>query len=534
MNRSTITLGDQPVRSNTTMSVVRAVRARKPASWWSASELPAFLEAKHCRRVANFALMVTVLIVVVVLVDYFAIGDDKVRSGNRGTQAIAFAISAALFLVARSQRFSHSLVLKLSLVYEVLLCAVLSVGAQWFTATVQGTFVTMTLTCVVIAIFPLIVPTPPLQTFIAALASAATGPLALTVVAWLGVLTPHMDDYLVVSVFHAISVIVAVYGSRLIYGLNRDVAEARELGSYRLEESLGKGGMGEVWRARHRLLARPAAIKLVRLDVSLHNRARATDRLMQRFEREAQVTASLTSPHTVGLFDFGLNDEGTFYYVMELLDGLDLDILVVKYGPVPAERVVHILTQVCKSLAEAHDSGLVHRDIKPANLMVCRYGHEFDFVKVLDFGLVKSDHKGVEEDVHLTAENAVSGTPAYMAPEQVLGDRPIDGRTDIYALGCVGFWLLTGRLVFEGETAIKTMMLHVQATPPSPSEYSELPIPEALERLILSCLEKDPAQRPRTADDLAESLAACPVETPWAPVRARQWWDLNQPDAAIG
>ena len=193
-----------------TMPVVRAAPARKPASWWSASELPAYLEAKHCRRVANFALMVAVLVVVVVLVDYFAIGDDTARSGNINTQAVVFAMSAALFLVARSHRFSHSLVMKLSLVYEVILCAVLSVGAQWFIAAQQGTFVTITLTCIVIAIFPLIVPTPPLQTFIAALASAATGPLALTVVARLGVLTPHLDDYLVVSVFHAISVIVAV------------------------------------------------------------------------------------------------------------------------------------------------------------------------------------------------------------------------------------------------------------------------------------------------------------------------------------
>ena len=527
MNRSTITLGDQPVRSNTTMSVVRAVRARKPASWWSASELPAFLEAKHCRRVANFALMVTVLIVVVVLVDYFAIGDDKVRSGNRGTQAVGFAISAALFLVARSHRFSHSLVLKLSLVYEVLLCAVLSVGAQWFTATVQGTFVTMTLTCVVIAIFPLIVPTPPLQTFIAALASAATGPLALTVVAWLGVLTPHLDDYLVVSVFHSISVIVAVYGSRLIYGLNRDVAEARELGSYRLEESLGKGGMGEVWRARHRLLARPAAIKLVRLDTSLNNRALSTDHLMQRFEREAQVTASLTSPHTVGLFDFGLNDEGTFYYVMELLDGLDLDILVVKYGPVPAERVVHILTQVCKSLAEAHDSGLVHRDIKPANLMVCRYGHEFDFVKVLDFGLVAL---GPERSVDskLTTEDLAAGTPGFMPPELAAGGQA-DGRADIYSLGCVAFWLLTGRLVFDAASPMAMIAAHMKEPPPRPSSCAEIEIPPALDDMVLSCLEKDPGKRPQSANALIEKLGACKLEAQWTQARARQWWETHRP-----
>jgi serine/threonine-protein kinase len=473
--------------------------------------------------------MVTFLIVVVVLVDSFAIGDNKLRSGNRGTQAVAFAISSALFLVARGHRFSHSLVLKLSLVYEVLLCAVLSVGAQWFTATVQGTFVTMTLTCVVIAIFPLIVPTPPLQTFIAALISAATGPLALTVVAWLGVLTPQMDDYLVVSVFHSISVVVAVYGSRLIYGLNRDVAEARELGSYRLEERLGIGGMGEVWRARHRLLARPAAIKLVRLDASLDNRAPATGRLMQRFEREAQVTASLTSPHTVGLFDFGLNDEGTFYYVMELLDGLDLETLVDKYGPVPAERAVHILTQACKSLAEAHDSGLVHRDIKPANLMVCRYGHEFDFVKVLDFGLVKQEEAESESDMELTAEGTMAGTPAYMYPEVVSGENAVDHRSDIYSMGCVAYWLLTGKQVFAAKTPVAMLMEHATAEPVPPSSMCEMEIPEDLDNVILACLKKDPADRPQAAEELANRLRKIKFEQCWDQERARVWWKLNHP-----
>jgi serine/threonine-protein kinase len=479
--------------------------------------------------VANFALMVTVLIVIVVMVDHFAIGDNKLRSGNRGTQAVAFAISAALFLVARGERFSHSLILRLSLVYEVLLCAVLSVGAQWFTATVQGTFVTMTLTCVVIAIYPLIVPTPPLHTFIAALLSAATGPLALTVVGWLGVLTPHLDDYLVVSIFHAISVIVAVYGSRLIYGLNRDVAEARELGSYRLEERLAKGGMGEVWRARHRLLARPAAIKLVRLDASMDNRAPTSGRLLQRFEREAQVTASLTSPHTVGLFDFGLNDEGTFYYVMELLDGLDLDTLVEKYGPVPAERGVYILTQACKSLAEAHDSGLVHRDIKPSNLMVCRYGHEFDYVKVLDFGLVKQEQTEGEFEMKLTAEGTVAGTPAYMYPEAVSGESRVDHRSDIYSMGCVAYWLLTGQQVFTANAPIAMLMEHATAEPVPPSRRCELEIPKDLDDVILACLEKSPENRPQDAEELANRLRKIDFEQCWDQERARAWWRLNHP-----
>jgi serine/threonine-protein kinase len=387
---------------------VPAAPDRKAAGWWSSSELPADLEAKHCRRVANFAGMVALMTVIVAVVDFLTIGEEEIRAGNltvRLTQAFVFALSVGLFLTARGHHFRHSLIMKLSLVYEVLLCAVASLGSQWFNAAVQGTFAAVTITCVFIAVFPLIVPTPPLQTLLAALASAATGPLALKAVSWLGVLDPRGDDYLVVSIFHSISVVVAVYGSQAIYGLHRDVAEAREMGSYRLEEALGKGGMGEVWRARHRLLARPAAVKLVR--------AEASDGLTQRFEREAQATASLTSPHTVGLYDFGLNDEGTYYYVMELLDGLDLDTLVDKYGPVSPERAAYILIQACSSLGEAHDSGLVHRDIKPANLMVCRYGREFDFVKVLDFGLVAL---GPEKpaDTKLTSEGLAAGTPGFM------------------------------------------------------------------------------------------------------------------------
>jgi serine/threonine-protein kinase len=504
------------------MPVARAESARQPGSWWRSSELPADLEAKHCRRVANFAGMVALLTLIVAVVDFLTIGEDEIRSGNlvvRITQAFVFVLSVALFLVARGHHFSHSLIMKLSLVYEVLLCAVASLGSQWFNAAVQGTFAAVTITCVFIAVFPLIVPTPPLHTLFAALASAATGPLALKAVSWMGVLDPRGDDYLVVSIFHTISVVVAVYGSQAIYGLHRDVAEARELGSYRLGEALGKGGMGEVWKARHRLLARPAAVKLVR--------AEASDNLTQRFEREAQVTASLTSPHTVGLFDFGLNDEGTYYYVMELLDGLDLDTLVDKYGPVPPERAVHILIQACKSLGEAHDSGLVHRDIKPANLMICRYGREFDFVKVLDFGLVTLGPER-SADAKLTSEGLAAGTPGFMPPELAAGDQ-VDGRADIYSLGCVAFWLLTGRLVFDAPSPMAMIVAHMKEPAPRPSSCTEIGVPVELDEIVLSCLEKNPGKRPQSADLLIEKLKACRLEAPWTSTRARQWWDTHRP-----
>ena len=262
---------------------------------------------------------------------------------------------------------------------------------------------------------------------------------------------------------------LATITSRVTYGLRKQVAEANELGQYILEEKIGGGGMGEVWRARHRLLIRPAAIKLIRPQLSGD-----PNLLLRRFEREARATAALRSPHTVQLYDFGTTEDGRLYYVMELLDGLDLDTLVRQYGPVPPERVVHILRQVCSSLQDAHGNGLVHRDIKPANVVVSRAGTTFDFAKVLDFGLVKLETAGQRDsgaagrsgeasDRGSLAVGGTAGTPAFMAPEVVLGVADTDHRVDLYALGCVGYWLLTGKLVFEGRNAVEVMFHHAHS-----------------------------------------------------------------------
>ncbi|HEX3235009.1 MAG TPA: serine/threonine-protein kinase [Gemmatimonadales bacterium] len=323
---------------------------------------------------------------------------------------------------------------------------------------------------------------------------------------------------------------LATIASRVLYGLRRQVAEASELGQYLLEEKIGGGGMGEVWRARHRLLIRPAAIKLIR-QRALGAMAGDPELLVRRFEREARATAALTSPHTVQLYDFGVTDDGRLYYVMELLDGLDLDTLVRQHGPLPAERVVHLLRQVCSALADAHANGLVHRDIKPANVVVSRAGTTFDFVKVLDFGLVKLDgaRSAGKDAINLTAEDSWSGTPGYMAPEVVLGAADTDHRVDLYALGCVAYWLLTGRMVFEGENAMQVMMQHVQAEPKRPSLRTEQAIPAALEELVMECLEKDPARRPATAEVVSERLGAVPPTASWTAERAEQWWAMHRP-----
>jgi eukaryotic-like serine/threonine-protein kinase len=324
---------------------------------------------------------------------------------------------------------------------------------------------------------------------------------------------------------------LATIVSRVIHGLRQQVAEANELGQYILEEPIGGGGMGEVWRARHRLLIRPAAIKLIRPQ-ALGALASDSELLMRRFEREARATAALKSPHTVQLYDFGATEDGRLYYVMELLDGLDLDTLVRQYGPLPAERVIHLLRQVCSSLQDAHGNGLVHRDIKPANVVVSRAGTTFDFVKVLDFGLVKLDTARRAEDdavAKLSTEGSTSGTPAFMAPEVVLGDAVTDHRVDLYALGCVAYWLLTGKTVFEGENAIQVMVHHAHTPPPRPSLRVEWPIPAPLEDLIMECLEKDPARRPPSAEVVSARLDAVPLTSAWTAERAEQWWATHRP-----
>jgi serine/threonine-protein kinase len=290
--------------------------------------------------------------------------------------------------------------------------------------------------------------------------------------------------------------------------------------------------MGEVWRASHRMLARPAAIKLIRRDALARDPAMAAT-AVDRFEREAQVIASLQSPHTVALYDFGVTDDGSLFYVMELLEGVNLDTLVKKFGPLPPERVVYLLRQACASLAEAHHRGLVHRDIKPANIYLCQRGMEHDVVKVLDFGIVK---KVIAEDGPeartLTRANDVAGTPDYMAPEIAMGTGSVDGRADIYALGCVAFWLLTGRPVFEEKTAMAAIIAHVQRQPIPPSTATEFDVPAALDHIILDCLAKNPEARPATADALSTRLAAISFARPWTEQSAFRWWDAYRPSSA--
>ena len=303
--------------------------------------------------------------------------------------------------------------------------------------------------------------------------------------------------------------------------------EGLVVGSYRLVTRVGSGGMGEVWLAKHRLLARPAAVKLIRHDVE---RGPAHEELVQRFQREAEVTSGLRSPHTVQLYDFGVNDTGSFYYVMELLEGFDLQQIVTQFGPQPWERIIMLLRQACRSLAEAHAHGLVHRDIKPPNLFVTLLGTEWDYLKVLDFGMVK-DAPG-QEATMLSSRDILRGTPAFMSPEQVLGERVIDGRSDLYSLACTAYWALTGQPVFPDKTPAQMLVHHVQTTPTPPSKVSERAIPGELEAILMACLEKDPGKRSSSALELDAQLASVPCEEPWTQQEAHAWWEAHAVEIA--
>jgi tRNA A-37 threonylcarbamoyl transferase component Bud32 len=308
------------------------------------------------------------------------------------------------------------------------------------------------------------------------------------------------------------AIAVATAGSAVIYGLRREVRHARQLGQYTLEEKLGEGGMGVVYRARHAMLRRPTAVKLLRPE-------RMGEAGFRRFEREVQLTAGLSHPNTVTVFDYGRTPDGVFYYAMEYLEGLGLDQLVTADGPQPPGRVAHVLRQVLEALAEAHGVGLVHRDVKPGNVILCERGGLSDVAKVVDFGLVKD----LEAEGAMTHESTLVGTPLYLAPEAIRS--PVaDARSDLYSVGAVAYFLLTGRHVFEGGTVIEICGHHLHTPPTPPSERLGRALPSALEGWVLACLEKDPARRPPTAAEAAARLERCGLSGEWTPGEARAWW----------
>jgi serine/threonine-protein kinase len=460
---------------------------------------------------------------------------ESVRYWMPGATSIGLALLVAA--VTRSQRVPLSAIMLIGLVFEVVSSYFIAAAEFLLDPTVADMlthWMGLSWVAVWTLLFTVVVPTRPRRALLAALASVAAVPIlaGFAIAARSMASRPDAAQFFFSFVFPYLLVVIMAYvAARVVYSLGTEVSRARELGSYHLVEKLGQGGMGEVWRAKHRLLARPAAIKLIRPSVTAEGHTGVTEDAQRRFEREAQAIARLRSPHTVELFDFGIADDGSFYYVMELLDGLDADALVRRTGPVPAARVIHLLRQVCHSLSEAESCGLVHRDIKPANIFLCRYGEEYDFVKVLDFGIVKATRDTAETSVALTQDFAVHGTPAFIAPEQALGGADLDGRADIYATGCVAYWLLTGQLVFTAETPLALVLQHAHTPPSVPSAHTELPIPAALDDLVLSCLSKDPAKRPQSARELSRQLGAIEGAGVWTEERAKEWWATHHPAA---
>jgi hypothetical protein len=315
-------------------------------------------------------------------------------------------------------------------------------------------------------------------------------------------------------------VVISTLASYVIFGLRQQVREAWQLGQYTLLEKIGEGGMGAVYRASHAMLRRPTAVKLLPPE-------RAGAERLHRFEREVQLTSQLTHPNTVAIFDYGRTPDGVFYYAMEYLEGLNLEDLVRIDGPQPAGRVVHILRQVAASLTEAHGIGLIHRDIKPANvILVAERGGAADVAKVVDFGLVKE----LEEVASLTLESRLAGTPHYLSPEAISSPDDLGPESDLYSLGCVGYYLLTGQRVFEGRTVVEVCGHHLHSQPVPPAEHLGRDVPETLSALLMACLEKGPERRPRSARVLVDMLEACHDVEPWTEAMGQAWWNLRGPD----
>src|SRR3954468_4557813 len=500
-----------PVRTTTTAS--------RPGQ-----SLPSELLGQTCRRVGIVSIVFASLWVITLILNNIVAGWLGQMAFMQalwpfpGNLVATIGVASSLGMTWLAHRLSGKpRLLDVGAGFLVLQCLLIAILSQWAAVPISPR---VSWVCIPILFYPAIVPNTPKKTLVTSLLAASTEPLAFWVSHLRGVPVHLSPLYLVWNFLpNYICAFLVVLPVKIIHNLGQQVRRARALGSYHLEEPLGKGGMGEVFRATHQMLARPAAVKLIRAEILGSSSPSMARVITERFRREAEAAASLRSPHTISLYDFGVAQDGTFFLVMELLDGLDLETLIERFGPVPPERAIYLLQQACASLAEAHSRGLVHRDIKPSNIFTCRMGLVVDFVKVLDFGLVKAIGDGDREATLLTAPDATTGTPAYIAPEVIRGDRVADHRVDIYTLGCVAYWLLTGRLGFPAPNGLQLMYQHANATPVPPSERSEFEIPPALDAVILACLAKHPEDRPQSAGELSHRLAAVAAANSWSDER---------------
>ena len=499
------------------------------AGWFTSASLPAALVESGVRRLKVLSILTSCTFA------FFYVANltrTKIQSLEPCVLAavaasLAFFISLAPFLLSRLGKVEGRRFLTFGSIYQVTMASLIGFMDHLHPWADDDPARGWSGVAVWILIYAVFVPSAPAKTIRFALVAALMDPIGLLVNVWLGNPLPPAPLFPLIFGPTAIAVVTAVVASRINYSMGRKIHDAEVMGSYQLVELLGEGGMGEVWRAEHKMLARPAAIKLIRAEALGDGSDESVGNPVLRFEREAQATAQLESEHTVELYDFGVSTDGTFYYVMELLQGMDLDELVARFGPIPPERAIHLLQQVCESLTEAHENDLIHRDIKPSNIFICRKAAKHDFVKVLDFGLVKATSAEKEGSTTLTEDGMISGTPAYMVPEVILGSKDIDGRADLYALGCVAYWLLSGTFVFEEETPMQMVVSHASGEPERLSERASQRIPPELEAVIHACLEKTPDLRPQSAAELGDILAGLAREHPWTQRQAREWWAVN-------
>ncbi len=492
------------------------------------STLPPDLLWAGVRRLRAIGILLPITLVLMWVVPVTLAGrmGQELRDPWQWAPPVTAMLASALVVWATLRWRSAQRVLGLGLAYEVVVAYALVAGQYWGSfAEVPGgvlDFDVVGFSAVVpwMLLYAVLVPARPTRALPALVLAASAPPVLYALTVQAGV-APHLSGsrFFYAFVFPNVAAVgFAWFAISVVYGLGRAVEEAREVGAYRLDEPLGEGAMGTVWRARHRLLARPAAIKLVRKE-TLGTDPDAVAIALERFETEARTTASLRSPHTVELYDFGRATDGSLYYAMELLDGIDLYDMVRRFGPLPPGRAVHLAQQVCSSLAEAHGMGLIHRDIKPANLFVCRQGVERDVLKVLDFGLVRPVTSAEE-----AGTGGIEGTPAFMAPEAtVAGGSGIDPRSDLYGLGAVLYWMLTGRAPVEAATLAGLLAAKIRDDPSRPSGTG-VDVPASLDDLVVRCLARKPEDRPESAEALRTALTSDPGVPPWTREDARRWW----------
>ena len=429
------------------------------------------------------------------------------------------AISLVLACLLRFKVLRREKALYCGMVYVVLSCLAIAVGEHsLFDYSTPPPRVSLGVVAAIL--FPLTIRAVPAAQVATICLGSCMPMLAGFIALARGQPMSHPANIIALTIPNVVVGLLGLLAYRVVYQLGRRLRDAQEYGSYLLTEQIGQGGMGDVWRAQHQLLARPAAVKRIRPDVR-----GGLDEAREYFDREARATASLRSPHTVELFDFGVTRDGVFYYAMELLQGMDLKTLVLRFGPTSPRRTIHILKQICLSLAEAHDAGLLHRDLKPENVFLAYLGGQHDFVKVLDFGLAEPHTprgSAVIAPAAPQSEGMVRGSPHWMPPELVLqhGASP---RSDLYGVGCIAYWLLTGGYVFDGDDWQEQVAAHVHLEPTPVSVRAQRPVPEDLNAIVMQLLRKDPAARPAHAADLRRALES--IELPqWTQEEAAHCW----------